>query len=446
MLPAGRGNDFARMLGLPESPDDLAKLLLEADPRQVDLLSLSLPGAGERRVAGSVYSGVDARASEIVDRAHWLPKRLQYPYAAIRSLATYRPGRFRVTVDGTTAEYTAATVVVANSGYYGKGMNIAPDATVDDGVLDVVVIEAASRWELIRSLPKVYDGGHVALPEVTVLTGRRVEVAADSRTPVPVGGDGEPLGVLPGLGAAPAVVEVLPGALSICLTRWQPDSEAGTSGERPHQQLGRHPRGHLVRGLVGHLERVPGGQRLGERRPKQRAGDDVGMQQRRGREHQGYAGAEAGQVRAPPPGRGSATGTSEPGDGGHRPHVVARVAARRRRPQPDLDEPARPVVGRELRVLHAVTGRQHGDRARRHLRRRPGRVGVPERPGHDVRDDLESAVPMRREAAAGAEEVVVVTHHRPEPQTAPGRSRLRMRTNAGSPGRTHVRRTASNRG
>ena len=94
-------------------------------------------------------------------------------------------------------------------------MHIAPDATVDDGVLDVIVIEAASRLELIRSLPKVYDGRHIALPEVTVLTGRRVEVAADSRNPVPVGGDGEPLGVLPGLDAEPAVVEVLPGALSI---------------------------------------------------------------------------------------------------------------------------------------------------------------------------------------------------------------------------------------
>jgi diacylglycerol kinase (ATP) len=215
VVPAGRGNDFARMLGLPESPDDLATVLLEAEPREVDLLSLALPGAAERRVAGSVYSGVDARASEIVDRAHWLPKKLQYPYAAIRSLATYRPARYRVTVDGVTAEYSAANVVVANSGYYGKGMNIAPGASVDDGLLDVVVIEAASRWELIRSLPKVYDGRHVDLPEVTVLTGRRVEVAADARTPVPLGGDGEPLGVLPGLAAGPAVVEVLPGALSV---------------------------------------------------------------------------------------------------------------------------------------------------------------------------------------------------------------------------------------
>ena len=77
------------------------------------------------------------------------------------------------------------------------------------------MIEAASRLELIRSLPKVYDGAHVALPEVTVLTGTRVELRGRARCPIPVGGDGEPLGVLPGLGDAPATVEMLPGALSI---------------------------------------------------------------------------------------------------------------------------------------------------------------------------------------------------------------------------------------
>ena len=215
VLPAGRGNDFARMLGLPEQPADQARLLLEADVRKVDLLALGLPGAAERRIAGSVYSGVDARASEIVDRVQWLPRRLQYPYAAIRSLATYRPARYQVTVDGDTRDYLAANVVVANSAYYGKGMKIAPDAVVDDGLLDVVVIEAAGKLDLIRSLPKVYDGSHVGLPEVTVRRGRRVELRAEGRTPVPVGGDGEPLGVLPGLSDPPAVVEILPGALSI---------------------------------------------------------------------------------------------------------------------------------------------------------------------------------------------------------------------------------------
>ena len=215
VLPAGRGNDVARMLGLPTDPVGQARLLLEGAVRRIDLLALTFPGAPARVVAGSVYSGVDARAAELVDRAHRLPRRIQYPYAALRSLATYQPGRYRVSVDGEEREYAAATVVVANSAYYGQGMKIAPDARLDDGRLDVVVIEAASRLELMRSLPKVYDGSHVALPEVSVLTGTRVELRAGARAPVPVGGDGEPLGVLPGLGDAPATVEVLPGALAI---------------------------------------------------------------------------------------------------------------------------------------------------------------------------------------------------------------------------------------
>jgi diacylglycerol kinase (ATP) len=212
MVPAGRGNDFARMLGVPAETDAAARVLLEAEPRPVDLLSWRC-GSGERVVAGSVYAGVDARASEIVDRVRWLPGPVQYPWAAVRALATYRVGRYRVSVDGVTAEYDAATVVLANSGYYGKGMHVAPAARVDDGLLDVIVIGAASRWSLIRAMPQVYDGRHVDADEVTVLTGRRVELSG--RTGIPVGGDGEPVGVLPDLDAAPAVVEVRPGALSV---------------------------------------------------------------------------------------------------------------------------------------------------------------------------------------------------------------------------------------
>jgi diacylglycerol kinase family enzyme len=227
VVPAGRGNDFARMLGLPSDPAEVAALLLEGEVRKVDLLALTLPGAPPRLVAGSVYSGVDARAGEIVDRAHRLPRKAQYPYAALRALATYRPARYLVSVDGIEHEYAAASVVVANSAYYGSGMKIAPAADVADGVLDVVVIEAASKLALMRSLPKVYDGAHVDLPEVTVLTGQRVELRADptrlagsrlrtgASRPVPIGGDGEPLGHLPPVAGQPAVVEVQPGALAV---------------------------------------------------------------------------------------------------------------------------------------------------------------------------------------------------------------------------------------
>lgn len=215
VVPAGRGNDFARMLEVPHDTAAQAALLLAAPERRIDLLRVARPGGASRVVAGSVYAGVDARAAAIVDRSHWLPGRLQYPVAAVRALATYRPVECTVEVDGARTTHAAATVVVANSRYYGKGMAIAPGALVDDGLLDVIVIEAASRGGLIRSLPTVYDGSHAALDEVTMLTGRRVRLSGRHRggAPVPVGADGEALGTLPADPGAPLAVELMPGAV-----------------------------------------------------------------------------------------------------------------------------------------------------------------------------------------------------------------------------------------
>lgn len=213
MVPAGRGNDFARMLELSDQPAEIAKTLLDGTETPTDLISVTLPGGEARLVAGSVYSGVDARAGEIVDKVRWLPAKLQYPYASVHALVTYVPSRFEVVVDGERQTFLAATVVVANSGYYGKGMHIAPDASVTDGLLDVIVIEASSRREMVKALPKVYDGGHVLLDQVKVLKGTRVEISGAPS--VPMGGDGEPLGMLPTSASTPAVIQVLPGVLKI---------------------------------------------------------------------------------------------------------------------------------------------------------------------------------------------------------------------------------------
>ncbi|MDZ5619515.1 diacylglycerol/lipid kinase family protein [Nocardioides bizhenqiangii] len=218
VIPAGRGNDFARMLEVPSDEDAQVALLLGGKPTPVDLLSVSMPGRPAVLVAGSVYAGVDARAAEIVDRSHWLPNRLQYPIASIRALGTYRPAALTVEIDGRRTEHRAANVVIANSRFYGKGMDIAPDARIDDGVLDVVVIEAAGRVDLIRSLPKVYDGAHVALAAVKVLRGTRVTVSGrydGTAAPVPVGADGESLGDLPATGEQPLTVEIRPGAVKV---------------------------------------------------------------------------------------------------------------------------------------------------------------------------------------------------------------------------------------
>ena len=202
IVPAGRGNDFARQLGLDAEPASVARVLLEAPERRVDVIDVA--GAV---VAGSVYAGVDSVASQVVERVRFLPGRLQYPYAAVRALATYQPAAYSIIVDGVLHRHRAATVVVANSGYYGSGMHIAPEASVEDGLLEVVVICAASRWSLIRSMPKVYDGSHVGLDQVFVLRGREVTLSADRG--VAAYADGEPLATLP------VTARVLPAALRV---------------------------------------------------------------------------------------------------------------------------------------------------------------------------------------------------------------------------------------
>ena len=210
VVPAGRGNDFARMLALPRTPQAQAALLLDGRARQVDLLACD-----ERIVAGSVYAGVDARAAQIVNGWRRLPGALHYPAAAVRAVASYRPCAYRLVVDGVVREVSAATVVVANSGYYGQGMRIAPAASVSDGLLDVVVVGAASRISLLRALPSLYDGRHVERDEVQVFAASQVELSTLPGTPVPVGGDGEPFGTLPDDGDRPMRVRVLPGALTL---------------------------------------------------------------------------------------------------------------------------------------------------------------------------------------------------------------------------------------
>ena len=202
IVPSGRGNDFARQLGLSAEPDEVAATLLKAQERAVDVIDV-----GGHVVVGSVYAGVDSHASELVNRAHRLPKTLQHPYAAVRALASYKPATFRIEIDGDVHEHQAATVVVANSGYYGKGMHIAPDASLDDGRLDVVVVRAASKLQLIRSMPKVYDGTHAQLDEVLMFRGSEVVISAES--PVSAFGDGEPISLLP------VRAKVLPGALQV---------------------------------------------------------------------------------------------------------------------------------------------------------------------------------------------------------------------------------------
>ncbi|MEW2076268.1 YegS/Rv2252/BmrU family lipid kinase [Streptomyces sp. NPDC017966] len=207
LVPAGRGNDFARALGLPRDPAALARVLLHGEPRPVDTLEVSSAVHDRTVVLGSVYAGVDALANRHANRSRLLRGSASYYAGGLRAVTTWRPVRYRVTVDGEEHPHTGYTVVAANSGYYGSGRVIAPDARVDDGLLDVVMIEEAPRRLFFALMNELRTGAHVRRPQVRVLRGSEIRIEADRD--VPYGTDGEVDAVLP------VTVGVLPGALRV---------------------------------------------------------------------------------------------------------------------------------------------------------------------------------------------------------------------------------------
>jgi diacylglycerol kinase (ATP) len=207
LVPAGRGNDFARALELPRDPAALARVLLHGEPRQVDTIEVTSAVHDRTVVLGSVYAGVDALANRHANRSRVLKGSASYYAGGLRAVAGWRPARYRVTVDGEEHPHTGYTVVAANSGFYGSGRVIAPDARVDDGLLDVVMIEEAPRRLFFALMQELRTGAHVRRPQVRILRGREIRIEADRD--VPYGTDGEVDAVLP------VTVRVLPGALRV---------------------------------------------------------------------------------------------------------------------------------------------------------------------------------------------------------------------------------------
>ncbi|AYL40205.1 hypothetical protein CNQ36_32765 (plasmid) [Streptomyces fungicidicus] len=207
LVPAGRGNDFARALGVPREPEALARTLLHGEPRPVDTVQVSSAVHDRAVVLGSVYAGVDALANRHANRSRLLRGSASYYAGGLRAVTTWRPARYRVTVDGEEHPHTGYTVVAANSGFYGSGRIIAPGARVDDGLLDVVMIREAPRRLFFTLMNELRTGVHVRRPEVRILRGAEIRVEADRD--LPYGTDGEVDATLP------VTARVLPGALRV---------------------------------------------------------------------------------------------------------------------------------------------------------------------------------------------------------------------------------------
>ncbi|KYH45452.1 diacylglycerol kinase family protein [Branchiibius sp. NY16-3462-2] len=205
LVPAGRGNDFARQLGIPSHPQAAVRLAGAGLVTPVDALRVHADGQ-VTYAATRVYAGIDSQVSQVVNGYRRVPPALHYALGAVQSILTFTPRSYRVEVDGIGHEYVGVSAIVANGGYYGNGMHIAPDATPDDGLLDVVLLGAPNRARLLRLLPTVYQGTHIKAPEVTVLRGRTVRIESSG---VSAYGDGEFIAELP------VTVEVFPGALRV---------------------------------------------------------------------------------------------------------------------------------------------------------------------------------------------------------------------------------------
>lgn len=207
LVPAGRGNDFARALGLPTTPEALADVLLHGTPKKVDTIEVESAYHGRTAVLGSVYAGVDAVANRHANTSRLLRGAASYYAGGLRAVVTWRPVNYRITVDGELHVRRGYTVVTANSGYYGFGRLVAPSARLDDGLLDVVVIQHAPKRLFFTIMNELKTGAHINRPQVEILRGAEVRVEADR--PVPYGADGEVDAMLP------MTAKVLPGALNV---------------------------------------------------------------------------------------------------------------------------------------------------------------------------------------------------------------------------------------
>ncbi|MDQ1467920.1 MAG: diacylglycerol kinase [Actinomycetota bacterium] len=205
IVPTGSGNDFAAALGYDRKrPLDAIAAIAGGRDATVDLGVVN-----GRWYTCVTCSGFDAEANRWANTVTRLTGTTLYVAAVLRTLAVYRPNPFRVTVDGTVHETPAWMVAVGNSRAYAGGMQIVPDARMDDGLLDVCVIGNLSRSQLLRHFPKVFRGAHLSVPGVETYRGSRITVEALGSDTMEVWADGERVGPLP------ATMEPRPGALRV---------------------------------------------------------------------------------------------------------------------------------------------------------------------------------------------------------------------------------------
>jgi len=206
VIPVGTGNDLSGTLKIPPDVDVAVQRGLTGKIRPIDLIRV-----GETYSVSYLGVGFDSETTEFANQVKILKGPLIYPYSVIHTLASFVPPSMRIVHDEGVFEGRVMFTNLANLPRFGGGMQIAPHAKIDDGVLDLVIVKEIPRRTLLTIFPKVYSGKHVGNPSCLFYRTRRVEITIDR--PMTLYGGGEP--VRPMAAGEPVSAEVVPAGLKI---------------------------------------------------------------------------------------------------------------------------------------------------------------------------------------------------------------------------------------
>ncbi len=212
-LPIGTGHDWARALGIPDSPEAAVRWIASAQPTPLDVgrITFSAQGQADHPVVRHFLNVASGGIGGMVDqRVNQQPHRYPWTFlsATVRALLTYVPQAMTVRLDGADwYEGRAYIVAVANGQMFGHGMRVAPDARYNDGQFDVVLVEGMPRTRILSALYTVYAGTHIRRSDVHVARAKTVEITLPNSAILGLDLDGEPAR------GTDIRFEVLPGAL-----------------------------------------------------------------------------------------------------------------------------------------------------------------------------------------------------------------------------------------
>lgn len=166
-IPAGRGNDFARSAGLSLDPMEAFGAILKGETRRIDYIEI-----GDLRSLNVAGTGMDVDVLKaVIDKKN----AISYYTSLIGCLLNYKPYHVKITLNGETFEKDCIMVGVCNGGYFGGGMKVGANAVIDDGKLDVCIVEKLKRG-LMPVLPSFVKGKHARLPECTHVDADEIEI------------------------------------------------------------------------------------------------------------------------------------------------------------------------------------------------------------------------------------------------------------------------------